>query len=267
MARYGSCRFGGVYSRAGCSGHHCRSKGLCLRSPARRLPRPLAPATVGVFASTGLAIIKSRPLRREAPQWVGVPVGHGYNYFLACDTAERIIFAVVAGSGSGKLCWHSRGNDSDQENAGYVRESAGGSEQALRAEEVQKRSFCRCFWLLLSPQTKVARAGARNYPRRRQIMRLRRCAATPHLPRLRRATCLPAGRSAGLTRHRPVIQPRGPPGGRLEGVRHSRGRLGGCGGRSEKRLPWLRQAAASASAPVSVHAVLLTDNGDERLCP
>ena len=33
----------------------------------------------------------------------------------------------------------------------------------------------RCFWLLLSPQTKVARAGARNYPRRRQIMRLRRC--------------------------------------------------------------------------------------------
>ena len=53
LARYGSCRFGGVYSRAGCSGHHCRSKGLCLRSPARRLPRPLAPATVGVFASTG----------------------------------------------------------------------------------------------------------------------------------------------------------------------------------------------------------------------
>ena len=60
------------------------------------------------------------------------PSGTGYNYFLARDTAERIIFAVVAGSGSGKLCWHSRGNDNDQENAGYVRESAGGSEQALR---------------------------------------------------------------------------------------------------------------------------------------
>ena len=60
------------------------------------------------------------------------PSGTGYNYFLACDTAERIIFAVVAGSGSGKLCWHSRRNDSDQENAGYVRESAGGSEQVLR---------------------------------------------------------------------------------------------------------------------------------------
>ena len=103
------------------------------------------------------------------------PSGTGYNYFLACDTAERIIFTIVTGSGSGKLCWHSRGNDNDQENAGYVRESAGGSEQALRAEEVQKRSFCRCFWLLLSPQTKVARAGARNYPHRRQIMRLRRC--------------------------------------------------------------------------------------------
>ena len=53
LARCGSCRFGGMHSRAGCSGHHCRSKGLCLRSPARRLARPLAPATVGVFASTG----------------------------------------------------------------------------------------------------------------------------------------------------------------------------------------------------------------------
>ena len=60
------------------------------------------------------------------------PSGTGYNYFLACDTAERIIFTIVTGSGSGKLCWHSRGTDNDQENAGYVRESAGGSEQALR---------------------------------------------------------------------------------------------------------------------------------------
>ena len=156
--------------------HRCRSKGLRLRSPARRLARPLASATVGAFASAGLgefrrsggeqvlrlrardgafraparvtffccqkkvtkenhldlrskdplarggqvqiwrcwlrgigsagdvvgsgiactacaaaadssegrgwcagrvAIIKSRPLRREAPQWVGVPCGHG----------------------------------------------------------------------------------------------------------------------------------------------------------------------------------------------
>ena len=45
---------------------------------------------------------------------------------------ERKISAVVAGSGSGKLCWHSRGNDNDQKNAGYVRESAGGGEQVLR---------------------------------------------------------------------------------------------------------------------------------------
>ena len=33
--------------------HRCRSKGLCLRSPARRLARPLASATVGAFASAG----------------------------------------------------------------------------------------------------------------------------------------------------------------------------------------------------------------------
>ena len=101
-----------------------------------------------------------------------------------------------------------------------------------------------------------ARAGARNYPRRRQILRLRRCAATPHLPRLRRATCLPAGRSAGLTRHRRVIQHRGP----------IKGKAWGCSGRSEKCLPWLKQAVASASAPVNVHAVLLSDNDDKRLC-
>ena len=43
-----------------------------------------------------------------------------------------MFFTVVTGSGSGKLCWHSRGNDNDQENAGYVRESVGGSEQVLR---------------------------------------------------------------------------------------------------------------------------------------
>ena len=39
---------------AGITFHHrCQSKGLCLRSPARRLTRPLASATVGVFASAG----------------------------------------------------------------------------------------------------------------------------------------------------------------------------------------------------------------------
>ena len=31
--------------------HRCRSKGLRVRSPARRLPRPLASATAGVFRS------------------------------------------------------------------------------------------------------------------------------------------------------------------------------------------------------------------------
>ena len=127
----GHAKLAVLISRNWYGGHHCRSKGLCLRSPARRLARPLASATVGVFASTGLAIIKSRLCRRKAAK-VGVPVGHGYNDFLACDTAERIIFTIVTGSGSGKLCRHSRGTDNDQENAGCVRESAGGSEQALR---------------------------------------------------------------------------------------------------------------------------------------
>ena len=108
------------------------------------------------------------------------PSGTGYNYFLACDTAERIIFAVVAGSGSGKLCWHSRGNDNDQENAGYVRESAGGSEQALRAEEVQKRSFCRrsfphffrC-WKKWGRRRQKKRSRGGRRPGGEQVLRLR----------------------------------------------------------------------------------------------
>ena len=45
--------------------YRCRSKGLCLRSPARRLPRPLAPATVDVFAPT--AIPQSLPLEGKVP--------------------------------------------------------------------------------------------------------------------------------------------------------------------------------------------------------
>ena len=86
-------------------------------------------------------------------------------------------------------------------------------------------------------------------------------------------TCLSAGRSAGLTRHRRVIQHCEPLKGKANGgasfntATHQGGRLGRCGGRSEKRLPWLKQAAASASAPVNAGTVLLSDNGDKRLCP
>ena len=52
LARYGSCRFGGMYSRTKRGRDCCRIKGLCLRSPARRLPRPLALVTVDVFPPT-----------------------------------------------------------------------------------------------------------------------------------------------------------------------------------------------------------------------
>ena len=56
-------------------------------------------------------------------------------------------------------------------------------------------------------------------------------------------------------------------GAAFNGAKPSRGRLGRCGGRREKHLPWLKQAAAEASAPVNAGTVLLTDNGDKRLCP
>ena len=122
----------------------------------------------------------------------------------------------------------------------------GKSLSAIAREGFLDRRSKRCFWLLLSPQTKVARAGARNYPHRRQRKRSRRGAklspseTNTTLTPLRGYTssapfggiCLPAGRSADLTRHRRVIQYREPPKGKANGgtpfntANPSRGRLG-----------------------------------------
>ena len=123
----GHAKLAVLISRNWRGGGRCRFGGSLV--PLAPLPLTRCEGRIGCAGR--VAIIKSRLCRRKAAK-VGVPVGHGYNYFLACDTAERIIFAVVAGSGSGKLCRHSRGTDNDQENAGYARESAGGSEQVLR---------------------------------------------------------------------------------------------------------------------------------------
>ena len=83
----------------------------------------------------------------------------------------------------------------------------------------------RCFWLLLSPQTKVARAGARNYPRRRQILRLRRCAATPHPP----PSGAPSPQGEGLRvrhSHRGPLKGKANGGASFNTADPSRGRLG-----------------------------------------
>ena len=115
------------------------------------------------------------------------------------------------------------------------------SQLSIAREGFLDRRSKRCFWLLLSPQTKVARAGARNYPSRRQrnaragarnyprwrqIMRLRRCAATPHPPPLGAPVSLRVGRFADLTRHRRVIQYREP----------SRGKAWACAARAPVSL-------------------------------
>ena len=77
---------------------------------------------------------------------------------------------------------------------------------------------------------------------------------------------LRVGRFADLTRHRRVIQRREALKGKAWGGAPLEGKALGCGGRSEKRLPWLGQAAAEASAPVNAGTVLLSDNDDKRLC-
>ena len=122
----GHAKLAMLISRNWCGGGRCRFGGS-LVPPA---PLPLTTARVGagtlvVFGDYQIAPIAARSTAMgRCARWA--------QDIIACDAAERIIFAVVAGSGSGKLCWHSRGTDNDQENAGYVRESAGGSEQALR---------------------------------------------------------------------------------------------------------------------------------------
>ena len=67
--------------------HRCRSKGLRVRSPARRLTRPLAPATAGVFRSYRHP--QSLPLKRRTPQ--SLPPG-GFAVLndrpVACQTRE-----------------------------------------------------------------------------------------------------------------------------------------------------------------------------------
>ena len=149
------------------------------------------------------------------------PSGTGYNYFLACDTAERTIFAVVAGS-SGKLCWHSPFARQRRRKAMPAR-IRGKSQLSIAREGFLDRRSKRCFWLLLSPQTKVARAGARNSPCAgcgRDEGVLRRCGGdTSSAPF--GGTCLPAGRSTDLTRHRVSFNTANPSRGRLTEACHS----------------------------------------------
>ena len=133
------------------------------------------------------------------------------------------------------------------------------SQLSIAREGFLDRRSKRCFWLLLSPQTKVARAGARNYPcaadnsegrgagtlvvfgdyqiapiaaRSTAMGRWRltppwygdaacgrdRRRKAPHPSRLRRATCLPAGRSVRGVECQATgrsFNAADPPGGRL----------------------------------------------------
>ena len=163
------------------------------------------------------------------------PLGTGYNSLRHGRTnnfyhssRQRQRKAVLAQSGERQRLRKRR-----------LREGKRGRQRTGIAREgfLDRRSK-RCFWLLLSPQTKVAHAGARNSPCAgcgRDEGVLRRCAATPHLPPSGASVSLRVGRSAGLTRHRRVIQHRGPLKGKANGgvsfntAAPSRGRLGTCG--------------------------------------
>ena len=79
--------------------HRCRSKELCLRSPARRLARPLASATVGVFASAGLGEFRRSGGKRQRrglrpPPFETTPWGVG-DYQIAPKPPGRRLWLVA----------------------------------------------------------------------------------------------------------------------------------------------------------------------------
>ena len=70
LARRGVYEFGSMYSRMKYAGYHCRSKGLCLRSPARRLARPLVSATVGAIFFYRMGDYQIAPKPPEGRLWL-----------------------------------------------------------------------------------------------------------------------------------------------------------------------------------------------------
>ena len=73
LARCGSCKIGGADLA-----ELVRWVSLSVRGTACTSCAAAADSSEGRGWCAGrVAIIKSRPLRREAPQWVGVPCGHG----------------------------------------------------------------------------------------------------------------------------------------------------------------------------------------------
>ena len=103
LARRGVYEFGSMYSRMKYAGYHCRSKGLCLRSPARRLARPLASATVGAifFYRMGDYQIAPKPpggrlwlvAADAAGVWGTPPTGGTGSFTPLCGYTSSVSFA------------------------------------------------------------------------------------------------------------------------------------------------------------------------------
>ena len=178
------------------------------------------------------------------------PSGTGYNYFLAClrhgrtnnfyhSNRQRQRKAVLAQSG-------------ERQRSGKRRLREGKRTAANRHSALRK---CRNAVSagVLSPISSAvgrngavgdkesARAGARNSPLRRGrggFTPLRGDASSAPFG----GTCLPAGRSAGLTGHRPVIQHRDPSRGKANGgvsfntANPSRGKAWACAARAPVSL-------------------------------
>ena len=136
------------------------------RDEGRGTPHPsasLAPVSLRVGRSAGLTRHRRVIQRREALKG-GTAVG-----------AKTPAVAEASGRVSLRAGERTR-SPFDRQRGRKVMPArrCGKSQPTVAREGFLDRRSKRCFWLLLSPQTKVARAGARNYPCRRQRKRSRR---------------------------------------------------------------------------------------------
>ena len=161
-------------------------------APEREIAPALAAGGTGAFYAAARRHL-IRPLRGHLPlkgkawrvrhlatrthQGEGLRVRHSHRgplkgECLGVRRQERKISAVAEASGRGSL------RAGERRHSPFIRQRRqkamparirGKSQLSIAREGFLDRRSKRCFWLLLSPQTKVARAGARNYPRRRHV--------------------------------------------------------------------------------------------------
>ena len=155
----GHAKLAVLISRNWYGGYRCRFGGSLV--PLAPLPLTLCEGRIGCAGGVGDYQIAPLPpcggkgrCARRARIYLFLSLRHGRTNNFCHSSRQRQRKAVLAQSGERQRSGKRR-----------LREGKRGRQRTGVAREgfLDRRSK-RCFWLLLSPQTKVARAGARNSP-------------------------------------------------------------------------------------------------------